>query len=297
MQFFYIREIIKVSFGNVIEWSGRVRTHLMYFSPTGTTQKVLKRIEQDFIIHDLDYIMGEEINITPLEHRQQSYAFNENELLFLGLPVYAGRVPNILLKFLDELEGNGAYCVPIVLYGNRNYDDALKELTLIAQARGFKVIAAAAFIGEHSFSYDLAKGRPDASDLKIADEFAEQIMQKIKRLDKASLEIDLDQVPGENPLRAYYRPKDREGNFFDFRPIKPITLSTCVGCMICNDVCPTHAIDDEDSSLIRGMCIKCGACVKGCPEGAKVFNDVNYLKHKKELEEDNAEPQAPFYIL
>ena len=45
------------------------------------------------------------------------------------MPVYAGRIPNLLLlKYLTSVKGNDALAVPIVLFGNRNYDDALIEL-------------------------------------------------------------------------------------------------------------------------------------------------------------------------
>ena len=47
------------------------------------------------------------------------------------MPVYAGRVPNFMLKYLAQTEGNGSMGVPIVVYGNRNYDDPLIELTYI----------------------------------------------------------------------------------------------------------------------------------------------------------------------
>ena len=40
----------------------------------------------------------------------------------------------------------------------------------------------------------------------------------------------------------------------------------------------------------HGVCIKCCACVKGCPTGAKYFDDSGYLYHKSELEEVYARP-------
>ena len=45
-------------------------------------------------------------------------------------------------------------------------------------ANGFNVIAAAAFIGEHSFSTVLAKKRPDEHDMTFIQTFANQILQK-----------------------------------------------------------------------------------------------------------------------
>ena len=97
----------------------------------------------------------------------------------LGTPVYAGRVPNVLLPYLNSIEGNEALAIPIVLFGNRNYDDALIELRDILEKDGFHTLAAGAFVGEHSFSRILAKNRPDAQDMDIVSEFVQQIVAKL----------------------------------------------------------------------------------------------------------------------
>jgi pyruvate formate lyase activating enzyme len=49
------------------------------------------------------------------------------------------------------------------------------------------------------------------------------------------------------------------------------TLSKCVGCGSCIDVCPHGALsfDENDAILIdREKCDACGECVEACPEGA-----------------------------
>ena len=98
----------------------------MYFSGTGTTEKVVKRIG-----NTLGEKLGVErgnINFTPKASREKEYTFSKEEIVVLGVPVIAGRVPNLLLNFLDTIRGEGALAVPIVLFGNRNYDDAFKIL-------------------------------------------------------------------------------------------------------------------------------------------------------------------------
>jgi ferredoxin len=45
-----------------------------------------------------------------------------------------------------------------------------------------------------------------------------------------------------------------------------------------------QAIDHSDVSAVPGICIKCCACEKRCPKGAKYFDDAGYLYHKTELE-------------
>lgn len=49
--------------------------------------------------------------------------------MIFGTPVYAGRVPNKVLPMIQGLfQGNDAFAVPVVTFGNRNYDNALIEL-------------------------------------------------------------------------------------------------------------------------------------------------------------------------
>lgn len=79
--------------------------------------------------------------------REEAYQFQEDDLVVLGTPVYAGRVPNVLLPFLKTVRGDHTPAIPVVVYGNRNFDDALAELRDILENQGFLCGAAAAFVG------------------------------------------------------------------------------------------------------------------------------------------------------
>lgn len=50
---------------------------------------------------------AEKISFTLPEERKHTYAFSEDDLVVVGVPTYAGRVPNLLVKFLKTVEGNG----------------------------------------------------------------------------------------------------------------------------------------------------------------------------------------------
>ncbi len=256
----------------------------VYFSATGTTQKIVERIARGIAVQlGMEY---EACDFTLPGARETPLRFGQGDFVVLGTPVYAGRVPNVLLKYLDTLEGNGAAAAPVVLYGNRNYDDSLIELRDILEDHGFHTIAAAAFVGEHSFSYVLAKGRPDEADLLEADSFAEKVAAKTKGLTGAdsSRPVDVKGIP--KPYRGYYQPRDRQGNPVDIRKVKPLTTEDCNDCMICADVCPMGSIRYENVREVAGICIKCGACVKKCPVHAKYYKDEAFLYHKRELEEE-----------
>lgn len=284
----------------------------MYFSGTGTTEKTVSAVAKAMA---RTLAGGEKdgaafIDFTPPEARDEVYRFGPDDAVVFGVPVIAGRVPNVLLPFLNTLEGGGALAVPVVLYGNRNFDDALIELRNILEERGFHTVAAAAFIGEHSFSRKLAAGRPDGKDLAIADEFGTKAAEKIRAMeakagDSFPGEVRGDafafapvEVDGQQPLRPYYKPRDRQGNHINILKVKPkLDAEKCTKCGICADVCPMGSISAEQPGIVSGICIKCCGCEKKCPEGALYFDDPGYLYHKEELElgyPDRKEPKL-FY--
>ncbi|HBV89229.1 MAG TPA: ferredoxin [Desulfosporosinus sp.] len=252
----------------------------MYFSATDTTRKVVSGIAEGIATSIGEGLTVNTIDFTLPDARKDPMPFCKDDVVVLGVPVYAGRVPNVLLKYLNSITGNGALAIPIVVYGNRNYDDALIELKDILELNGFKVIAGGAFVGEHSFSRILGKDRPDEKDITVAREFAKQIAQKITSPDyRTSIS-----VKGNTPYRKYYMPKNVDGSPVDIRKVTPKTNSDCINCKLCVEVCPMGSIDYEDVSKLNGICIKCGACIKKCPAQAKYYDSEDYLRHKYELE-------------
>ena len=258
------------------------KIHSCYFSATGTTKKTVGTLSK--LIASKLHLPIFNYDFTTKEARQNIPNFEQNDLIIMGTPVIAGRVPNLLLPFLQSLKAEGCYGIPIVLYGNRNYDDALIELTILMQNAEIKVIGAGAFIGEHSFSTILGAGRPDNKDLNILEKFANQIINKIH---ENSLNL-IEEIPGDKTLSVYYKPRDRHGNHIDIRKVKPKTNENCTKCMLCANICPLLSISFEDVSQVTGICMKCCACIKRCPENAKYFDDPGYLYHKTELEEQYA---------
>ena len=268
----------------------------VYFSGTGTTRRTVECIAGDIAARLSLPVQSVDFSRPAL--RRETLRFSDTDLVVFGTPVYAGRVPNVLLPFLQEkVVGGGALAVPVVLFGNRNYDDALMELRNILIADGLHPIAAGAFVGEHSFSRVLGQGRPNAEDTAQMDGFAARTAELAAKLEVAPQNPVA--VGGQEPIRPYYTPRDRAGNPINILKVKPKTdLSRCGGCGLCAELCPMGSIDPADVSQVKGICIKCCACVKGCPTGAKFFDDAGYLYHRHELEAEYARPAANevFYI-
>jgi len=245
---------------------------LIYFSPTGTTRKVLAGIAQGIQIDAIEHI-----DLTPSRIEKSEYSIMADELAIIGVPVYGGRVPPGAAQRLQTFKARDTPAILIVVYGNREFEDALIELKDLSLDAGFKPFAGGAFIGEHSFSSDakpIARGRPDEKDLKKAREYGAKILNKISNID-ALEEMLPFAVPGNSP---YKEQRKRSG-------ISPITQEDiCTLCETCGSVCPTAAITINDKVMTDASeCILCCACVKNCPSGARIMDNPDIQQMTERL--------------
>jgi len=236
---------------------------LIYFSPTGTTRSVIESIARGI---DPDSIAA--LDLTLPEAGIQVEVCSHNDLAIIGAPVYAGRIPPVVRKRMGKISANGAACVLLVMYGNREYEDALLELKDYAIKANFRPVAGGAFVGEHSYHTDnmpIAPGRPDADDLKKAKAFGQAIRQKTNDA-KVLDDISALTVPGTFPYKK--------------RGPSPLTAPVtheqiCIKCAECAGVCPKAVITIDDTVMTEASgCIHCTACVKICPTGARVWDDA-----------------------
>jgi ferredoxin len=190
--------------------------------------------------------------------------------------------------------------VLVVVYGNRAYDDALKELHDIAVADNFIPVAGGTFVAEHSYSstdYPIAPGRPDDIDIQKAQEFGTAVRDKLQNL--RSLEgLASISIPGKAP---YIEPVNLN-MIKKARSVVALTpetdISKCTQCGLCIKVCPTGAISSEDFTLTnRWQCLICFACVKSCPEEARQLNEPNFKAAIQALQQNCQDRKEPEFYL
>ena len=267
----------------------------VYFSPCGSVKQVVSTMAH--CAGEQLHLPVEEMDFTLPEHRQGEYTFFSGDLVFFGTPVYAGRVPNKIMPYIrDSFAGNGAYAVPVVVFGNRNFDDALVELSLLLEQNGFQTAAGAAVVSRHSFSKVIAPDRPNEQDQTDWKEFVAKVLRKLEQEPNCAGKIS-DLVSGTNPPEKYYTPLGIDGQPAKFLKAHPKTdPALCKKCGICAANCPMGTIQREDPSVIEGVCIKCQSCIRKCPAQAKYFDDPAFLSHKQMLEHNFIRPATSVFI-
>lgn len=230
--------------------------HILFFSGTGTTKSIVSEIAMklggECEVHDL---------LHPLDHTIE--ILNPEDIIIIGAPVYAGRVPGIETERLKNVHGRGQKAIIVCVYGNRAYDDALVELCDIVASQGFTTIAAGAFIAEHCIFPSVAAGRPDAADIEKVREFARLCADRIAGKDR----FDANSVKGNRP---YLQPASV--------PLHPkADRGKCVECGLCVEECPVQAIDADRPYLTNNdICVSCCRCIHICPANARNFDGDIY---------------------
>lgn len=224
--------------------------YAIYFSPTKNTEKIVKIIASE---------IGEYKEID-LSKRNCNFelSFNEEDICIIGVPSYGGRVPAIALQRIKHFKANNTKTILVVSYGNRTYEDTIKELADNVSQSGFCCLGAISAVAKHSIMPQFATTRPDNTDKKRLIQFTKQILNKMK----TNSTYEKLKLPGNYPYREYHG-----------IPLKPKTTKNCTNCKLCAKTCPVNAISMEDATITnKKLCISCMRCIKQCPSNGRKLN-------------------------
>lgn len=261
-----------------------------FFSSYGTTKKVTSYIAKKLGDNNemFDFVNDDRFKLYSFdEDAKKELDVNElvaDDLLVIGMPVFSGRIPSICEEQIKLLKGNNTPAIVLAVYGNRDYDDAALELANTVKEQGFKVLAAATFIAEHSIFHDVAKNRPDEKDYKNMDEFVEKCKEKISSSVEAMPEV---KIKGNIPYKVRGKAS-----------LIPVGDENCISCGACVSVCPMGAIDPANPRTTdANKCISCFACVAACPTDARSFKSEAFVTKGKGFYKQNEARKEPEWFI
>lgn len=253
------------------------------FSPTGTSRKIAAAIARGLSSPSGVTPETQAARVIDLTHLNTpgEQTLPANAVAVIAAPVYGGHVAPTAAERLRSIRGEGTPAVVTVVYGNRAFEHAAAELAEMATHQGFVLVAAAAFVGEHSYSTPatpIAAGRPDPEDLAAAERFGAAVRDKLAAGNCTPVQADrlkglrTPLLPMLRFIRFVLRYRRQQKN----HPVVYLPegdTERCTHCGRCAAVCPTGAIARGDETRTDPTrCIRCCACVKGCPVGARTFH-------------------------
>lgn len=243
------------------------------FSPTRTSAAIAAAVAEAMAA----YCGAERVGVDVTYDSLAESNFPSGSVAVIAAPVYGGRMSPLAKERMKGLRGNGAPCVLIAVYGNRAFENALVDMAEFASGLGFMPVAAGAFVGEHSYSTEstpIAAGRPDSEDLAEARRFGMSIGQAVADGSAGAVDVgSLTDVPSPGESLEAFRKfvaEYMQSRVAGAVPVLPeVDIELCIGCGLCQNLCPVSAIGDDCRSVDASKCIRCSACVKGCPSGAR----------------------------
>lgn len=221
---------------------------LITFSPTGTGFTVGSEIARAW--NETPSL----ISLFPSEIKETTL---ENDLAIIVAPVYSGRIPQAAEESLKKIKAINTAAITIVIYGNRDYDDALLELNDLSKTQGFNIVASGAFIGTHSLVQSIAAKRPNYKDLTMAYNLGLSIKAHLEAFKQREVKVKGNFPYKERKKFPYY----------------PIANDSCTDCGICAQKCPMQAIPKDNFRISNpDLCIGCMLCARDCPEQARHLN-------------------------
>lgn len=256
--------------------------HNVYFSAKGTTKICAGCIAENLQMEVRPYDWLREPCKEPV-------TIPSGDVLLFSMPVYGGLIPPMYADMARNLKGSRTPAIVAAVYGNRHYDNALLEMKDILTEQGFWVIAAGAFLAEHSIFPNVAAGRPDEQDKAAMAEFAVQCRRILAEGNPEQYhELAVPGTPGYDP------------HAFKGGSMQPSGDDSCIGCGACVEICPKKAVDAANPRETKaGLCMSCGACIRVCPTGARNYHGDAYREASVRFAERCSAYRTPetFYVV
>lgn len=238
---------------------GTQKIKVYYFSGTGNTQLVAKKIAEIFKSR------GFSAKLFSME-KTDDITIDDDDIIGIGFPVAVFTTFPIVFRFLDRMDpvkGNGAFVFDTM--GGSSMCGIMGRMKRILRGKGFTPLASKEFRMPPNlfFHYPEKKCRkliPES--LAQAEKFVDEIIAGKARWKHIPLLSNL--VPYLSSALYNLSQYRWHQKYIKMK----IDDAKCNSCGICAENCPVHNIEILEKAKIGNRCQYCFRCAGICPRGA-----------------------------
>jgi flavodoxin/ferredoxin len=265
---------------------------VIYYSVSGNTGKIAQAIHKGMgrLADHCDIVAIKGTDGVPgmrLAH------LLEYDLIGIGSPIWNNTLPPNVLAFIDDFPSfhktylhktafekrlplkQRKHCFFFLTHGVHP-GDGMKKAWASVKGKELTIIGWNDWYGA-AFSTWMGKphaadGHPDDIDLKEAEEFGKQMVERSRRISGGETGLIPELLTGEDYVREYGYYPDRKvylgAKWLSHLYNVSIDMEKCTRCGLCAEHCPMDNIDLDADSPVLGNCMWCTVCEMVCPTGA-----------------------------
>ncbi len=234
-----------------------VNRMILYFSGTGNSAYVAKVISEG--IEDTWYSITAQIRKRSLE------TINSEKPLVFVTPTYAWRIPRLVQEWIEKMKFVGNKRAYFILTCGDSIGNAGKYARSLCDKKGFEYMGCKRIVMPENYvaMFPVPNEKEARKIVKAAHPVIYEAMASIKA--------------GESFKEPKLSCRDKLSSsvvnqvFYDFivKDKKFRVTDDCIGCGICEKVCPLHNIDlINKEPYWKGKCTHCMKCICDCPQKA-----------------------------
>lgn len=232
---------------------------VFYFSATGNSKYIAEKAAAEFGL--------ETVNISQaLRQKRFSYQTGSREKVIFVVPVYFWGLPAPVLDFLRKMDFDSVskpeICVILTCGASAGASGRMFEKAVENKNCYFK--AAYTIVMPDNFVLMLKIPNPEAQVmlLRKAEKTMEEIFDSIRFHYRKGYQAGIGARLGTKIAYQAYKHMRSTRKFW--------VQDTCIGCGLCQTVCPADAIAMEEGRPIwqKSHCAWCTACINRCPAAA-----------------------------
>ena len=257
-----------------------MRIGIYYFTGTGNTsfiaeqfRKEMKDFQQDDKVHQIELFQIDSNTIV----------LSDLDLLIIGGPIYAGNMPEKLLKWaVKNIPKTNTQTKAMVYSTSAGLGNphGVNSIASKLEKKGYDVIRKDYFEMPRNFYFNRYEAHTEEeieNRFRLAKERVKQWV--VEFLDeeiepREAFSIDTKGIWNKDILAGVF-------SFMAKKMGKNFSADqACIECGQCVDNCPQNNISLEASGIkYKNQCMMCTRCIHGCPVNAIMYNDQKFVQY------------------